>query len=414
MGFKMIRTHKIRLYPNNKQVTYFKKACGVKRLAYNWGLAKWKEMYEHGEKPNANMIDKEFNKIKKEKFPFTKEVTKWATQLAIKEDLDSAFQRLYKKIGKYPRFKKKSVKDSFRVFPTAIRNGLNDVRVDGLKVKIPRLGFVRMAQLLRYSGTLKYCTISRKADKWFISISVEIPDTVKETSTNENQVVGVDLGVKNLATLSNGLVIEGRKVSREFGKRVRRLNRELSRRKGSKKGERKSNNFLKTQLKLSKFYLKMVNIRNDQIHKLTHYLTRNYPIIGIENLNVSGMLKNHRLAGSIQDMSFHEFRKQLDYKAKETGSKVVIANRFFPSSKTCNVCGGINKELRLSDRVWVCSDCGTEHDRDINAAINLRNMAVGVTVSALRSQDGGVEPSLGRNPVVWGSETCKSGEKDYA
>ena len=379
----MVRTHKIRLYPNNKQVTYFKKACGVKRFAYNWGLAKWKEMYEHGEKPNANMIDKEFNKIKKEKFPFTKEVTKWATQLAIQEDLKGAFDRFYKKIGKYPKFKKKGVKDSFRMFPVD-----NNLRVEELSIRIPKLGLVRMAQLLRYSGTIKYCTISRKADKWFISISAEIPDAIKETSTSENQVVGVDLGVKNLATLSNGVVIEGRKVSKEFSKRVRRLNRELSRRKGSKKGEKKSNNFLKTQLKLSKLYYRMTCIRNDQIHKLTHYLTRNYPIIGIEDLNVSGMLKNHKLAGSIQNMSFSEFRRQLDYKAKETGSKIIVADRFFPSSKTCSSCGGINKELRLSDRVWVCSDCGTEHDRDVNAAINLRNMAVGVTVSALCSQVG--------------------------
>jgi len=384
----MIRTHKIRLYSNNKQVTYFKKACGVKRLAYNWGLAKWKEMYESGEKPNAMMVDKEFNRIKKEKFPFTKEVTKWAAQGAIVGDLDSAFQRLYKKIGKYPKFKKKGVKDSFRMFPTLDKCGHVDLRVKATQVRIPKLGFVKMAQSLRYQGTIKYCTISRKSDKWFISISVEIPDTVKETSTNENQVVGVDLGVKNLATLSNGLVIEGRKVSREFGKRVRRLNRELSRRKGSKKGEKKSNNFLKTQLKLSRLYYRMTCIRNDQIHKLTHYLTRNYPIIGIEDLNVSGMLKNHRLAGSIQDMSFYEFRRQLDYKAKETGSKIVVADRFFPSSKTCSSCGGINRELRLKDRVWICSDCGTEHDRDINAAINLRNMAVGVTVSALCSQVG--------------------------
>ena len=407
----MIRAHKIRLYPNNKQVTYFKKACGCSRFAYNWGLNKWKELYGNGEKPTVNKIDKLFNVEKKERYLWTKEVTKWATQMAIKEDLKDAFNGFYKKIGKYPKFKKRGIKDSFRMYSDVFETKDNSIW-------IPKLGWVRMAQPLRFSGKLLYGTISRKVDKWFISISVEIQDKTPVYNDNglialsENQAVGVDLGVSNLVTLSNGNKIEGIKAYKSAKGKLRRRQKDLSRKVGSKKGQKKSKNYQKAQIKLGRAYDRVFNLRNDQLHKITSMLTKQYAIIGIEDLNVSGMLKNYRLAGSIQDMSFYEFRRQLDYKAKETGSKIIVADRFFPSSKTCSSCGGINKELRLSDRRWVCSDCGTEHDRDVNAAINLKNNAVGVTVSAC-GDFLEVISSMKQESSCVVSEACKSGEKHY-
>ena len=399
----MIKVHKIRLYPNNKQATYFKKACGTARFAYNWGLDKWKTMFEAGEKPTGTKIDKEFNKIKKELFPWVSEVTKWATQMVLQEDLNNAFKQFFNKTGKYPQYKKRGIRDSFRMYPVN-----NNLRIDGLQIKIPRLGWVKMAQTLRFIGKIGYCTISRKADKWFISISVEV-ETPEIIHNGENQTIGVDLGVKTFATLSNGTVFEGRKVSKEFESKLRRIQKELSRRVGSKKGEKKSKNYLKTQLKLSRLYLRMANVRNDQIHKLTYHLTQSFSIIGIEDLNVSGMVKNHKLAKNIQDRSFYEFRRQLEYKALETGSRVIVADKFYASSKICNVCGNKNENLELKDRVWICSHCFTTHERDVNAAINLKNNAVGVTVSAC-GELGVVDPSM-KQEFSCGAVSHKSEEK---
>jgi putative transposase len=196
-----------------------------------------------------------------------------------------------------------------------------------------------------------------------------------------NQAVGVDLGLRDYTTLSDGTKVTGAKPNKLLSSRVRRLNKSLSRKTGSKKGERKSNNFIKAQQKLSRLHAKIANIRNDETNKLTSMITQNYSIIGIEDLNVSGMVKNHRLARAVMDMSFFEFRRQIEYKAKMTGGLVIIADRFFASSKICSSCGKKREEtLPLSVREWRCTTCMAYHDRDLNAAINLRNNAVSYTV----------------------------------
>jgi putative transposase len=179
-----------------------------------------------------------------------------------------------------------------------------------------------------------------------------------------------------LATLSDETRITGSKASRRCEKKLRRLNQALSRRVGAKKGEKKSANFNKIRKQISRLYAKMANIRSDETHKLTTMLTQTYGIIGIEDLNVKGMMSNHKLARSVADMSFFEFRRQLDYKAESAGVKVVIADMWFPSSKTCNICGVKIDELSLSVREWSCGHCGSRHDRDVNAAINLKNYAL--------------------------------------
>jgi putative transposase len=182
--------------------------------------------------------------------------------------------------------------------------------------------------------------------------------------------------------LLNGTKITGSKPHKALLSRVRRLNQSLSRKQGAKKGENKSKNFKKTQIKLSKLHARIADIRNDETHKLTSMLSNGYNIIGIEDLNISGMSKNHRLARAVLDMSFFEFRRQLEYKSKMKGGHVIVADRFFPSSKICSCCGYKNDKLTLSVREWTCPDCGANHDRDINAAINLKNHAVSYMVSA--------------------------------
>ena len=369
----MILAHKIQLDPNDKQSTYFAKACGVARFAYNWALDMWKKHYEAGEKVSEGKLRKELNAIKHEEYPWMLEVTKCAPQLAIK-DLGKAFQNYFDKRADFPQFKKKGRKDSF-----SLSN--DQFVVKGKTIRIPNLGYVRMAEELRFDGKIMGAVVSRKADRWFVAIQVEMPEP-EPIHNSESQAVGVDLGVSDLATLSDGTKITGAKPHKALLSRLRRLSKSLSRKQGAKKGEKKSKNFYKAKKKLSKLHARTANIRNDETHKLTSMLAEKYGIIGIEDLNVSGMSKNHRLARAVLDMSFFEFRRQIEYKSKMKGGHVIIADRFFPSSKTCSNCGHKNVELVLSMRNWTCPECGINHDRDINAAINLRNYAVSYTDAA--------------------------------
>jgi putative transposase len=364
----MLRAHKIRLYPNNRQATYFSRACGVARFAYNWGLAEWKRRYDAGEKVNEGEIRKALNAIKREQFPWMYDVTKCAPQLAIKNDLNNAFTNYFQKRAKFPKFHKKGVHDSFSV-------SNDQFTIDGMSVRLPRLGVVRLAEQLRYEGKIISATVSRAADRWHIAVQVEIPEPPIRL-TGENQAVGVDLGVKTLAVLSNGMRIPGSKAGRQCEMKLRRLNQELSRRQGARKGEKQSKNFKKTKRKLARLHMRAANIRADETHKLTTMLVQNYNVIGIEDLNVKGMMSNHKLARSVADMSFFEFRRQLEYKGSAVGVKVIIADPWFASSKTCSACGYKLPELALSTREWTCAKCNTRHDRDINAALNLEKYAL--------------------------------------
>jgi putative transposase len=364
----MLRAHKIRLYPNNKQKTYFAKACGTARFAYNWGLAEWKRLHEAGEKANEGEIRKALNAVKREQFPWMYEVTKCASQLAIKNDLNNAFKNFFEKRAGFPKFRKKGVHDSFSVS--------NDhFQIAGMFVRLPHLGHVRLAESLRFDGKIMGAAISRTADKWYMAVQVEIPDP-EPMPIRKNQAAGVDLGVKAMATLSDGTIVSGAKASKQIEVKLRRLNKELSRRKGAKKGEKQSGNFKKTKHKLARLYARAANVRRDETHKLTSFLIKNHNPIGIEDLNVKEMMSGSRLARSVADMSFFEFRRQLEYKAKAVGVNVVVADKWFASSKTCSSCGHKLAELPLSVRQWTCPECGARHDRDVNAAINLKHYAL--------------------------------------
>ena len=232
------------------------------------------------------------------------------------------------------------------------------------------LGWVRMRESLRFTGKILSATISRMANRWFVSITVDTEEAPKRRAENQG-AVGVDLGVSVLATLSTGEKAVGPKAHKALLKRLKRLSRSLSRK---QKGSR---NRAKAKMRLATLHARIANIRNDALHKLTSDLTRRFHTVAIEDLRVRGMMKNHRLARSIADMSFFEFRRQREHKAEQRGGVVVVADRWFPSSKTCSACGSVQEKMSLSVRHWICLDCGASHDRDVNAARNL--LVLGLT-----------------------------------
>lgn len=364
----MLLAHKIELKCNNKQKTYFAKASGTARKAYNWALNEWQKEYAAGGRPTETALRRKLNSIKREQFPWMLEVTKNAPQMAIIQ-LGQAFKNFFAKRASYPNFRKKWIDDRFTL--------TNDqFSVNNSRIRIPHLGWVRMRESLRFIGKIISATISRAADKWFVSITVDTPDTLI-TTANENQVaVGIDLGVSDFATLSTGKVIKGPKPHKALLIRLKRLSRNLSRK---QKGSKNRN---KAKLKLSRLHYRISNIRRNAIHQLTTQITRNFQVIGIEDLHVKGMMGNRKLSRSIADMGFFEFRRQLEYKSKIQNRKVVVADRWFASSKLCSVCDYKLETLHLSERKWQCPCCGTNHHRDVNAAKNLEKMAVSSTVTA--------------------------------
>jgi putative transposase len=376
----MIIAHKIALDPNNAQATYFARAAGTARFAYNWALAEWQRQYAAWKqdnslpKPSQAALRRQLNAIKREQFPWMLDVTKNAPQMAIIQ-LGEAFRNFFAGRARYPKFRKKGVHDRFTL--------TNDqFSVEGSRIRIPHLGWVRMRESLRFAGKIMSATISRVADRWFVSITVDTEDPPKSRAENQG-TVGVDLGVAALATLSTGETITGPKPHKALLDRLRRLSRSLSRK------QKGSSNRRKARAKLARLHARIANIRSDALHKLTTEITRRFHTIGIEDLNVRGMAKNRRLARSIADMGFFEFRRQLEYKATMRGGVVVVADRWFASSKTCSACGSVQEAMPLSVRQWICPDCGTRHDRDLNAAINLKNMAVSSTVTACGEEGAG-------------------------
>ena len=376
----MLRAHKIELRINNKQATYFAKACGAARKAYNWALDEWQKQYQAGGKPSEAALRRQLNSIKHKAFPWMLEVTKNAPQMAIMQ-LGNAFKNFFSKRAQYPAFRKKWIDDRFTL--------TNDqFKVNDSRIRIPHLGWVRMRESLRYTGKIVSATISRCAHKWFVSITVEMKQPTTLVA-NENQVaVGVDLGLHHFATLSTGEKVTGPKPQKALMNRLRRLSRSLSRK------QRGSRNRNKARIKLARLHYRIGNIRRDAQHQFTTRLVNDFDIIGIEDLHVKGMMKNRRLSRSIADMGFHEFRRQLEYKTPNTGATLVVADRWFASSKTCSCCGEKAGNLPLSVREWTCGSCLTNHDRDINAAKNLEYWAVSSTVSACGASSGGAITSV--------------------
>ena len=377
----MIKGHVIRLKPNNTQATYFTKACGVARLAYNWALGQWQKQYEQDKnyrddclakgitldetklnKPTQGKLRKQLNSIKRQQFPFMAEVTKCSPQEAIIQ-LGKAFDNFFKGRAKYPQFRKKGVNDRFSL--------TNDqFRIDGKRIKIPNLGWVKMRENLRFHGKIMNATVFKQGGHWFVSVAVKLQDIIKPL-TKTGEQVGIDLGITDLATLSDSTKIQAPKPLKRYLNKLKKASKCLSRKqKGSKNRE-------KAKTKLSRLHYKISCIRKDFTHKLTTQLVKSYDVICIENLNVKGMVKNRKLARSIHDLGFYEFKRQLIYKANQWGKTVKELDRFYPSSKTCSNCGFImaKENLTLAVRHWICPSCHANHDRDINASINILNQA---------------------------------------
>lgn len=356
--------HKIEIKPTEEQAKKLECACGCARFAYNWGLAKWKEMYEEWKKdnskikPNIYRVRKEFNNIKKSQFPWIYDSPKDANQQAF-FNLGFAFKMLWKKVGKYPKFKSKKSKKSFYV-------GNDRIKINGNYITLPKIGVVKMTEILRFNGKIMNGVVSKVANKWFISILV---DTICVKKTNiKNKVVGIDMGLKNFATLSTGEKIEAPQFLRKLQKKLSRRQKQNSRKKFD------SNNRKKSNLKLSKIHYKIWCKRNDFLHKLSHKICRENQMICLEDLAIKNMKKNRRLATSIGDAGWAEFKRQIKYKSKIFGNNIFFADKFFASSKICSNCGYKKQKLLLSERVFVCDKCKSTLDRDINAAINLSRL----------------------------------------
>ncbi|EHP40175.1 transposase OrfB [Cupriavidus basilensis OR16] len=388
----MLIAHKIALEPNDIQATYFARAAGVARFAYNWALAEWKRQYDAHKagstqpKPSQAALRRQLNAVKREQFPWMLEVTKNAPQMAIIQ-LGDAFKNFFAGRARYPQFRRKGVHDRF-----TLTN--NQFSVDGSRIRIPNLGWVRMRETLRFAGKILSATVSRVADRWFVSLTVDTQDDSHLPKAENQGAVGVDLGVSALATLSTGEPpIPGPKPHKALLGRLRRLSRSLSRK------QKGSTNRKKAKGKLARLHARISCLRSDALHKLTSDLTRRFHTIGIEDLNVRGMTKNRHLARSVADMGFFAFRRQLEYKAATRGGVVVVADRWFASSKTCSCCGHKLAVLPLSVREWACPACGARHDRDVNAAINLRSYAVSSTVPACGEEGSGPGGNAGTKPA---------------
>jgi putative transposase len=360
----LILAHRTKLYPNNKQATYFRRACGIRRFAYNWALETSKSLYDQSIKTSGYDLVKRFNAIKGVEYSWTSEVTKWAPQKAIQDAFD-ALKRWWKGVSKAPRFKKKGKsRDSFYV-------GGRNFSLKGRHLRIDKCGQLRLAQEIRFPGIIKFITISREADEWFVSASVDLDDSYSYPHECETQdSVGVDLGVARLVTLSTGKYLDNPRHLLKAEEKIQQLQRKLSRK------QKGSNNYERAKTRLARVHGKVKWIRKDLLHKITSYLVAQYRVIGIEDLNVRGMVKNHKLAKHISDASFYEFRRQLEYKTLLAGSKVVVVSRWFPSSKTCFFCKHKFEDLKLSDRELKCPECLKKINRDTNAAKNIEREAL--------------------------------------
>lgn len=393
----MLLAHKIALLPNKAQATHLGRAAGTARFAYNWALAEWQRQYAtHSEnpqlpKPSQYALRRQLNAIKRERYPWMLEVTKNAPQMAIVQ-LGKAFDNFFAGRARYPRFRRKGAHDRFTL--------TNDqFRIDGRRIRIPRLGWVRMREPLRFAGRVVSATVSRRAGRWFVAVGVDTEDLSHLPEAENQGAVGVDLGVSVLAALSTGEIVAGPQPQRALLSRQRRLARSLSRK------QRGSANYRKAQARLARLHARIADVRGDALNKLTTDLTRRFDLIGIEDLHVRGMMANSRLSRAVADQGLREFRRQVDYKAAMRGGVVVAADRWFASSKTCSRCGFRLELLPLSVRRWTCPECAAEHDRDVNAAVNLKDYAVSSTASACGGEGAGqrntalAKPALAKQEV---------------
>lgn len=377
----IIKSIKVQLQPNNKQKTLLHKSCDIKRFAYNWCLQKQEENHKNGGKfLNDGILRKEFTQLKKQQgFEWLNEVSCDIPKQAIK-DCCIAYKRFFNGVSRHPQYKKKKdmhqsfYQDSFKI------------QITDKKVYLSNIGWVRLREWNKLpigKGKTKEIsvvrpTVSFDGLNWWVSMGVEfqVDNQNKETS----EPLGIDLGIKDLAIISNNIHIKNVNKTEKVKKLKKRLKREqraLSRKYESmKKGKitEYSRNFEKNKLEIRKLHKRLEHIRDNHIHQFTNYIVKLNPqYVVIEDLNIKGMMKNRHLSKAIQEQKLYETIIQIVYKCSWNDIELRQVNRFYPSSKLCHECGSIKKDLKLSDRIYICPDCGSVIDRDYNASINLRD-----------------------------------------
>lgn len=354
------KCYKFRIYPSTKQTEILMQMNGARRFVWNWALEKCEKYYTENNKTiKFKTISSDLTILKKtHEYKWLNECNAKSLQQSL-NDLISTYNGFFNKKNKLPKFKsKKTDHIRFRV--------PQDVQIKGNMIKFPRMSWIRIRGVKEIKGNVKSATFSMDAlNKWHVSILVEFENKIKASPIDGN-IIGIDLGLKDFVVTSDGDRVESCKFYRKAENKLKHSQRELCRKKA---GSARMN---KARRKVASIHIKIKNKRNDFIHKLTSSLVRKYNVICIEDLNVKGLART-KLAKSIHDASFGEFRRQLEYKSLWNGKHLVCIDRFYPSSKKCSICGNINKELKLSDREWTCLECNTKHDRDLNAAINIKN-----------------------------------------
>jgi len=379
----MIKTIKVQLNPNNKQLTKLFQYAGCNRFAYNWAIAREQENHKQGNKFLSDCeLRKEFTKMKKlDEYKWLNDISNNVTKQAIKDACNS-YKRFFKGKSKHPKFKsKKNSKQSFYQDNVAIKFTDTHVKIEGFaisrKKNKQKLNWIKLCEKGRIPTNCKYMNPRFTFDglHWWLSVGIETDDNL-DIPTKEG--IGIDLGLKDLAICSDGNIYENinktTKVKR-LEKKKRRLQRSISRKYNmNKEGERykKTSNIVKREKELLKLSKRLTNIRHNHLHQTTSEIIKRKPsFICIEDLNVSGMMKNKHLSKAVQQQGFYEFRRQVEYKSAWNNIPVIIADRFFPSSKLCSCCGEIKKDLKLSDRIYQC-ECGNIIDRDYQASLNLK------------------------------------------
>lgn len=360
------KTHNLALRPNAVQEQAFRQHAGYRRFVYNYALSAFKAGLAADEWRSGRAIRTAFNARKDTEFEWQKPLIARVASHAF-DDFDNACQRWKNKLAKFPRYKRKSGKQSFR-----IDNARNSVEFDGKRIKLPKIGWVRTFETLRFKGDIMRVVIKKRGHRWFASLLIETETPVKP-DVRGLPTVGIDVGINSLATLSDGRVFENPRALRRYERKLARLQRSLSR------SVYLSNNWLKKKAKVVRLHYRIRCIREDAHHKATYAIVHGVSAIGIETLQVTNLLKNRRIAKALQDAALGGFLSKLISKAEALGLVVVKADRFFASSKTCSACGNVKEDLTLADRMYHCEACGVTLDRDVNAAMNLKPVAAGLT-----------------------------------
>ena len=369
----MIRAIKIRLYPNKSQEQTLNKVLGCYRFVYNQMLAQKQNAYKT-DKTNLKITDlsKWFHGtlLKDEQYAWLKEQNTKVMKQAIRQ-MDGAYQKFFKQHNGFPKFKSKKDKQS-ALFPYEAISKHNTFETRHISLTTPlknikfRCSDLYFIRLQKYNKNIRSATLSKtKSGNFFLSILIEMEDTELKKFEHTNEQVGIDLGVKDFVITSDGEVFKNKHFLKRTEDKIKKLQRQLS------KKVKGSNNRKKAQVRIAKLFERITNKKVAYIHYVTNELLTYFDTIFMEDLNVQGMLRNHYLAKAIQEVGFYKFKETLVNKALVNDKQVIFIDRFYPSSKTCSVCGYKKRDLRLSDREWTCPICGTKHDRDINAAVNI-------------------------------------------